>query len=118
MSLKIHADVIAGRQVIRLKINYLGIFMNEYINPPCRSSLATSCIKSAMTSSYDDGKVATLFTDCVSNSAEGQLAIDETASTVSLAPNLCVVPDLSVAVREGEECVRDFLDHLRVGMRS
>ena len=31
---------------------------------------------------------------------------------VSLSPNVCVVPDLSVAVREGEECLRDFLDYL------
>ena len=57
--------------------------------------------------------MAALFTEGVSSSAEGELAIDETASTVSLAPNVCVVPEMSVAVQEGEECVEDFLDHLR-----
>ena len=56
--------------------------------------------------------VGWLFTAGVSSSAEGELAIDETASTVSLPPNVCVVRDLSVALRAGEECVRDFLDHL------
>ena len=56
--------------------------------------------------------MASLFIEGVSISAEEELAIDETASTVSLAPNLCFVPDLSVAVREKEECARDFLDHL------
>ena len=31
--------------------------------------------------------------------------IDETTSTVSLAPNVHVVPGVSAAVEEGEECV-------------
>ena len=56
--------------------------------------------------------MATPFTEGVSGSAEGKLGIDETASTVILSPNLCAVPDLSVAVREREQCVQDFLDHL------
>ena len=42
------------------------------------------------------------------------MAIDETTSTVSLAPDVCVVPGVSVAVKKGEECVQDFLDHLSV----
>ena len=86
--------------------------MNDYVNPPCISSLATSCAKSVMAGSCGEGKVAALFTEVVLISAEGELTIDETASTVSLAPNVCVVPEMSVAVREGEECVQDFLDHL------
>ena len=45
-----------------------------------------------MASSCDEGKLAALFTEAVSNYAEGELAIDETASTVSLARNNCVVP--------------------------
>ena len=85
--------------------------MNEHINPPCNSSLATSCTKSVMASSCGKGKVAALFTDGVSSSGEGELAIEETASTVSIAPNVCVVPEMSVAVREEEVCVQDFLDH-------
>ena len=40
------------------------------------------------------------------------MAIDETASTVSLAPNVCVLPGLFAAVQVGEECVDDFADHL------
>ena len=55
-----------------------------------------------------EGKVAALFTEGVSSSAEGELAIDETASTVSLAPNVYVVPALSAAVEEGEECVGEI----------
>ena len=55
-----------------------------------------------------EGRVAALFTEGVSSSAEGKLAIDETASTVSLAPNVFVVPGVSAAVEEGEECVGVF----------
>ena len=55
-----------------------------------------------------EGRVAALFTEGVSSSAEGELANDETKSTVSLAPNVHVVPGVSVAVEEGEECVGEF----------
>ena len=65
-----------------------------------------------MAISCGEDKVASLFTQSVSSSAEGELAIDETASTVSLAPNVCVVSEISVAVQEGKECVQDFLDQL------
>ena len=85
--------------------------MNEYIKPLCNRSLATSCVQSAMASSSEEGRVATPFTEGVSNSAERELSFVEDASTVSLAPNLCVVPDPSVAVQEGKECIRDILDH-------
>ena len=53
-------------------------------------------------------RVAALFTESVSSSAEGELAIDETSSTVSVAPNVCVVPGVSAAVEEGEEWVGEF----------
>ena len=86
--------------------------MSKYVNPTCTSSSSTSCRKSVMPSSCGEGKVASLFTDGVSISAEWELAIDETASLVSLTPNVCVVPGVSVAVREGEECVQDFFDDL------
>ena len=86
--------------------------MIEYLNPPSKSLLTTSCAKSTMASSCGEGKVAAPFTEGVSSSASGELAIDETASTVSLAPILCVPANLSVAVREGEECIQDFLDQL------
>ena len=42
VSLKIPADVIAGRQIIQTGKKYLRFFMNEVINPPCKSLIATS----------------------------------------------------------------------------
>ena len=65
-----------------------------------------------MASFSDEVEVAILFTEDESSSAEEELAIHETASMVSLASNVCVVPDKSVFVQEGEECVQDFLNHL------
>ena len=55
-----------------------------------------------------EGRVAALFTEGVSSSAEVELAINETTSTVSLAPNVHVVPGVSAAVEEDEECVGEF----------
>ena len=55
-----------------------------------------------------EGRVAALFTEGVSSSVKGELAVDETASTVSLAPNVCVVPGVSAAVEESEEYVGGF----------
>ena len=52
-----------------------------------------------------EGRVAAPFTEGLSSSTEGELAIDGTASTVSLAPNVCVVPGME----EGEECVGEFV---------
>ena len=86
--------------------------MNECLNPPCSSSVATSCVEPTMASSSDEGRVTAPFFEGVSISAEGELAIDENASTVSLVPNPCVVPDLSLAVQEGQEQVRNLSDHL------
>ena len=55
-------------------------------------------------------RLAALFTEGVSSSAEGELAIDETTSTVSLVPNVCVVPGESAVVEENEECVEESGD--------
>ena len=55
-----------------------------------------------------EGRLAALFTESVSKSAEVELAIDETALTVSLAANVCVVTGLSAVVEEDEECVGHF----------
>ena len=55
-----------------------------------------------------EGRVATVFTEGVSSSAEGELVIDETTSTMSFAPNVHVVPGVSAAVEEGEGCVGEF----------
>ena len=89
--------------------------MNEVINPPCKSSVATSCVESAISSSSDEKKTAAPFIEGVSSTTEGELAIDENASTVSLAINPCFVHDLSAAVQGRWECISEFLDHLSGG---
>ena len=55
-----------------------------------------------------ESTLAALFNEGVSSSAEGELAIDETTSTVSLVPNVCVVPGVSAVVEEDEERVGEF----------
>ena len=55
-------------------------------------------------------RLAAPFTEGLSSSVEGELAIDETTSTVSLVPNVCVVPGESAAVEENEECVGESGD--------
>ena len=65
-----------------------------------------------MASSCGEGRVAALFNEGVSSSSEAKLAIDETASSVNLVPNVCIVPGVSVAVQEGEECVEEFVYHM------
>ena len=67
--------------------------MDEYINPQCNSLIVTSCFELTMASSSDECRAIALFNVGVSSSAEGELAIDEDASTVSLAPKSCVVHD-------------------------
>ena len=52
-----------------------------------------------------ENRSAALVTEGVSSSAEGELAIDETTSTVSLVPNVRVVPGVSPVLEEDEECV-------------
>ena len=103
-----HADVIAGRQINQTLNRLIKKVMNKHVTPPFNSSLATSYVKSIMASS--EGRVAAVFTGGVSSSAEGELAIDETASTVSLASNVCVVPGVSRAVEEGEKCIEEVVD--------
>ena len=51
-----------------------------------------------------ENRLAALFPEGVSSSAEGELAIDDATSTVSLVPNVCVVPGESAVVEEDEEC--------------
>ena len=54
-----------------------------------------------------ESRLAALFAEGVSSSAEEELAIDETTSTVSLVPNVRVVPGESAVVEEDEECVEE-----------
>ena len=62
-----------------------------------------------------ESRLAALFTEGVSSSAEWQLAIDETTSTVSLVPNVRVVPGVSAVVEEDEECVGESGDAVSGG---
>ena len=79
--------------------------MNKYVNLPCKViGHALHQIRKASS----EGRVAPLFTEGVSISAEGELAIDETTSTGSLVPNVCVVPGTFAVVEEDEECVGEF----------
>ena len=52
-----------------------------------------------------ESRLAALFTEGGSSSVEGELAIDETTSSVRLVPNVRVVPGVSAVVEEDEECV-------------
>ena len=89
-----------------------GFLVKKYRNPPCNSSVATSCVKYPTASSSEEGSATAPFTEGASSSTEGQLEIDESALTSSLAPNTCVVPDLSVVVQGGKKCVREYLNQL------
>ena len=62
-----------------------------------------------------ESRLAALFTEGVSSSAEGELAIDETTSTVGLVPNVRVVPGVSAVVEEDEECVEESGDAVSGG---
>ena len=57
-----------------------------------------------------ESRLAALFTEGVSSPAEGELAIDETTSTLSFVPNVRVVPGVSAVVEEDEECVGESGD--------
>ena len=50
-------------------------------------------------------RLAALVTEGVSSPGEVELAIDETTSTVSLVPNVRVVPGVSAVVEGDEECL-------------
>ena len=94
-----HADVIAGRQINQTLNRIIKNFMNKYVNPPCNSSLATCCAKTEWLVLRVEWPPSSLR---VGHFQQRGLAIDETASTVSLAPSVCVVPGASAAVEERE----------------
>ena len=82
--------------------------MDEYVNPPCISSLATSFIIKNNEYNRRRSREHIPFGGNVA-SDERELAIDLGVSGSSAVPNLQFVPDLNVFVREGEECVRRAL---------
>ena len=109
-----HADVIAGRQINQTLKKIMKTFMKKYVNPPCNSSLATSFIilTKIMSSSEKENEVgrASPFADDVVE--EGALEIDEREVGKSGSPVPPFAPNLSVAEREGVECVRRVLEQL------
>ena len=88
--------------------------MNKYVNPPCNSSLATSFIlltqiMSSLGRENEVGRRSPFGDDVLE---EGVLEIDEREVEESASPVPLFVPDLSVAEREGVECVRRVLEQL------
>ena len=87
---------------------------NKYVNPPCNSSLATSFIlltqiMSSLGRENEVGRRSPFGDDVLE---EGVLEIDEREVEESASPVPLFVPDLSVAEREGVECVRRVLEQL------
>ena len=109
-----HADVFAGRQINQTLNEIMKNFMNNYVNPPCNSSLATSfnILTKLMSSSERENEVGRTspFGDDVVE--ERALEIDEREVEESVSPVPPFVPNLSVAEREGVECVRRVLEQL------
>ena len=109
-----HADVIAGRQINQTLNEIIKNFMNKYVNPPCNSLLATSFIflTKIMSSSERENEVGRTspFGDDVVG--ERALEINERENAESVSPVPPFVPNLSVAEREGVECVRRVLEQL------
>ena len=107
-----HADVIVGRQINQTLNEIIKKFMNKYVNPPCNNSLAMSFIilTKIMSSPERENEVgrASPFGDDVVE--EGALEIDEREAEESVSPVPPFVPDLSVAEREGVQCVRQVLE--------
>ena len=103
-------DVIAGRQINQTLNKIMKNFMNKYVNPPCNCSLATSFIilTKIMSSPGRENEVGRTspFVE------EGALEIDEREVEESVSPVSLFVPSLSVAEREGVECVRRVLEQL------
>ena len=109
-----HADVIAGRQINQTLKKIIKNFKIKYVNPPCNSSLATSFIvltKIKISSERENevGRTSPFGDDVVE---EGALGIDEREVEEIVSPVSPFVTNLSVAEREGVECVRRVLEQL------
>ena len=76
--------------------------------------LATSCTESGWLALRVDLPLSSLRLCQVQRWGNWRLAIDEATSTVSMAPNVCVVPGVSAAVEEDEECVGEVESHVAV----
>ena len=90
-------------------------FMSNYVNPPCKSSLATSfiiLIKKLMSSSGRENEVGRRSQFAGDVVEEGALQIDERDVEESVSPVPPFLPNLNVAEIEGVECVRRVLVQL------
>ena len=90
-----HADVIAGRQINQTLNKIMKNFMNKYVNPPCKSSLATSFfiltkIMSSPGRKNEVGRTSPFADDVVE---EGALEIDEREVEESVSPVPPFVPN-------------------------
>ena len=94
-----HADVIAGRQINQTLTELIKNFMNKYLTKILSSSERENEV--GRTSPFGDDVVE-----------ERALEIDEREVAESVPPVPPFVPNLSVAEREGVECVRLVLEQL------
>ena len=89
--------------------------MNKYVNPLCKgNSHLLSPRRSLlliMSKSDEEVRVMSPFGGSVA-SDEPELAIDEGVPESSVVPNLQVVPNSTVSIQEGEECVRRMLGEI------
>ena len=109
-----HADVIAGRQIIQTLNKIMKNFMIKNVNPPYNSSLATSFIiltkiLSSSGRKNEVGRRSPIADDVLE---EGELEIEEREVEESVSPVPPFASNLSVAEREGVECVRLALEQL------
>ena len=117
-----HADVITGRQINQTLNKIIKNFMNKYVNPPCFNWLAISDSISHLhlprrslllikSKSDEEVRVMSPFGGSVA-SDEPELAIDEGILESSVVPNLQFVPNSTVSIQGGEECVRRILGEI------
>ena len=105
-----HADVILAGKLIRLEKKEIKILMNENIYPPWNSDAINCWVK--LRSCEEVLAVTFSFAGGVSSEAR-ELANDEDVAASNLFSNPPVVPDLSVAAREAENCVRRALGEMK-----
>ena len=122
MSFKMHADVIADRQINETFEQNNWNFMNKFVNPPCFNWLSFSDIighlnlprrSLLLIMSKSDGEVTVMspFGGSVA-SDEPELAIDEGVPESCVVPNLQFVPNSNINIQEGEDCVRRILGEI------
>ena len=100
---------------IRLLNNNNKNFVNKYVNPPCKGiSHLHSPRRSLlliMSKSDEEVRFMSPFGGSVA-SDDPELAIDEGVPKSSVVPNLQFVPNSTVSIQEGEECVRRMLGEI------